>query len=183
MPHSNSYNVGQSQQPDGSTDSSMNLGQQLCFALYSSSLTMTKLYKSLLAPLGLTYPQYLVLLVLWEKDSISVGALGSRLFLDSGTLTPLLKRMQIAGWLNRTRAADDERRVVVSLTPNGHTLRHQAALVPMQVASACINDVNDANDINELSELTARLQVLRTRIATGAGVGVGSENTANPPHP
>ena len=95
----------------------MNLGQQLCFALYSSSLTMTKLYKSLLAPLGLTYPQYLVLLVLWETDSISVGTLGSRLFLDSGTLTPLLKRMQTAGWLNRARAADDERRVVVSLTP------------------------------------------------------------------
>ena len=176
MSNSNSYNVSQFKPSDGSTDSSMNLGQQLCFALYSSSLTMTKLYKSLLAPLGLTYPQYLVLLVLWETDSISVGTLGGRLFLDSGTLTPLLKRMQAAGWLTRTRAADDERRVVVSLTPNGYALRHKAASVPLQVASACIND---ANDINELSELTARLQLLRTRIATA----VGSENIALPPPP
>ena len=157
----------------------MNLGQQLCFALYSSSLTMTKLYKSLLAPLGLTYPQYLVLLVLWETDSISVGTLGSRLFLDSGTLTPLLKRMQTAGWLNRARAADDERRVVVSLTPTGQALRHQAASVPLQVARVCANDVNDVNAINELSELTARLQALRARIATG----VGSENIAPPSLP
>ena len=147
----------------------MRLDQQLCFALYSSSLTMTKLYKSLLAPLGLTYPQYLVLLVLWETDSISVGALGSRLFLDSGTLTPLLKRMQTAGWLNRVRAADDERRVVVSLTPNGHALRHQAASVPLHVASACVNDVINADDVTKLSELTARLQMLRARIATSIG--------------
>ena len=157
----------------------LQLDNQLCFALYSTSLAMTRLYKPLLSKLGITYPQYLVLLVLWETDSISVGTLGNRLFLDSGTLTPLLKRMQAAGWLNRTRAADDERRVVVSLTSNGHALRHQAASVPLQVASACISDVDDANDIKELSELTARLQLLRTRIATA----VGSENTVYPSHP
>ena len=167
MAYGNSINVARSRQSVGNTDSSMNLGQQLCFALYSSSLTMTKLYKSLLAPLGLTYPQYLVLLVLWETDSISVGTLGSLLFLDSGTLTPLLKRMQSAGWLSRARAANDERRVVVSLTPSGHALRHQAASVPVQVTSAC---TNDANDVNELAELTARLQLLRTRIATGVAI-------------
>ena len=176
MLHGNHSHVGQVKSSDGNTDSQVRLGQQLCFALYSSSLTMTKLYRSLLAPLGLTYPQYLVLLVLWETDSISVGTLGSHLFLDSGTLTPLLKRMQSAGWLNRTRAADDERRVVVSLTPNGHLLRHEAAAVPLQVASACINDVND---IKELSELTTRLQLLRARIASG----VGAENIALPSHP
>src|SRR5438876_7144972 len=92
------------------------LDNQLCFSLYSTSLAMTKLYKPLLAPLGLTYPQYLVLLVLWETDAISVNELGARLFLDSGTLTPLLKRMQTAGWLARTRDAADERRVIVTLT-------------------------------------------------------------------
>lgn len=179
MLNGNPSHVGQVKQSDGNADSQVRLGQQLCFALYSSSLTMTKLYKSLLTPLGLTYPQYLVLLVLWETDSISVGTLGSRLFLDSGTLTPLLKRMQSAGWLSRARAADDERRVVVSLTPSGHALRHQAAAVPLQVASACITDVNNANDVNELAELTARLQLLRARIASG----IGSRNIANPPHP
>ena len=175
----NSSHAGQVEASAGNTDSQVRLGQQLCFALYSSSLTMTKLYRSLLAPLGLTYPQYLVLLVLWETDSISVGTLGSHLFLDSGTLTPLLKRMQSAGWLSRARAADDERRVVVSLTPRGHALRHQAASVPLQVAGVCANDVNDVNDIKELSELTARLQLLRARIATG----VGAENNALPSHP
>jgi DNA-binding MarR family transcriptional regulator len=103
------------------------LDRQLCFALYSSSLQMTKLYKPVLAPLGLTYPQYLVLLVLWEHDAqakarrepIGVGELGQRLYLDSGTLTPLLKRMEIAGLVARTRAADDERRVALSLTDAG----------------------------------------------------------------
>ena len=79
------------------------LDHQLCFALYSSSLVMTKLYKPVLSALGLTYPQYLVLLVLWETDAVSVSDLGTRLFLDSGTLTPLLKRLETAGWLTGLR--------------------------------------------------------------------------------
>src|SRR5258707_12831368 len=86
---------------NGSAAEAQRLDRQLCFALYSTSLAMTKLYKPLLAPLGLTYPQYLALLVLWEADAIGVGELGARLFLDSGTLTPLLKRMQAAGWIER----------------------------------------------------------------------------------
>jgi DNA-binding MarR family transcriptional regulator len=136
----------------------LHLDAQLCFALYSASLAMTKLYKPLLEPLGLTYPQYLVLLVLWERDGVAVGALGERLFLDSGTLTPLLKRMEAAGWLQRERAADDERRVLVHLTPAGRALRQQARAVPRELARAtgCSAD--------ELVGLTQRLQELRTQI-------------------
>ena len=92
------------------------LDQQLCFALYSASLAMTKVYKPLLDQLGLTYPQYLVLLALWEQDGQTVSGLGERLYLDSGTLTPLLKRMESAGWIERQRDATDERLVLIHLT-------------------------------------------------------------------
>ncbi|HEY0821369.1 MAG TPA: MarR family transcriptional regulator [Rhizobacter sp.] len=136
----------------------LSLDQQLCFALYSSSLAMTKLYKPLLAPLGLTYPQYLALLVLWERDGIGVGELGERLFLDSGTLTPLLKRMESAGWLRRERAADDERRVVVHLTDEGRGLRHKAKRVPVQLSEAM------QCGLDEVTSLTQRLQQLRTHL-------------------
>jgi MarR family transcriptional regulator, organic hydroperoxide resistance regulator len=136
------------------------LDQQLCFALYSSSLLMTKLYKPVLAPLGLTYPQYLVLLVLWETDAIGVGELGTRLYLDSGTLTPLLKRMQTAGLLTRARAADDERRVIVTLSPAGRAMRRKAAGVPLEVACAT------GCDLTELTKLTTQLHVLRAHVAS-----------------
>ena len=134
------------------------LDHQLCFALYSASLAMTKLYKPLLEPLGLTYPQYLALLVLWERDGLTVGELGERLFLDSGTLTPLLKRMEASGWLSRARAADDERRVLVHLTTEGRALKRRAASVPRELAAAtgCSAD--------ELVGLTRRLQQLRTQL-------------------
>jgi DNA-binding MarR family transcriptional regulator len=135
------------------------LDHQLCFALYSSSLQMTKLYKPVLAPLGLTYPQYLVLLVLWETDSIAVGELGERLFLDSGTLTPLLKRMELAGLLQRARAARDERRVIVTLTAVGRALRRKAARVPLQVACAT------GRKLSEITQLTAQLHALRSNVA------------------
>ena len=134
------------------------LDNQLCFALYSSSLAMTKLYKPLLEPLGLTYPQYLALLVLWERDGLSVGELGERLYLDSGTLTPLLKRMEGAGWLQRERAADDERRVHVSLTAEGRALKRRAQVVPRQLADA------SGCSAQELSTLTQRLQQLRAQL-------------------
>ena len=106
------------------------LDNQLCFALYSASLAMTKLYKPLLDSLGITYPQYLVMLVLWESDGPSVSSLGERLNLDSGTLTPLLKRMEAAGWLVRKRSTEDERRVHVWLSPTGRGLQTQAAHIP-----------------------------------------------------
>jgi len=135
------------------------LDHQLCFALYSSSLLMTKLYKPVLAPLGLTYPQYLVLLVLWETDRVMVSELGERLFLDSGTLTPLLKRMETAGLLTRTRAVDDERRVIVGLTAAGRALRRKAESVPIAVACAT------GCPLDELTALTAQLQALRANVA------------------
>lgn len=131
------------------------LDQQLCFALYASSLAMTKLYKPLLAPLGLTYPQYLVMLVLWENEGLSVSTLGQRLQLDSGTLTPLLKRLETNGLIQRCRSLDDERRVEVFLSPEGRGLKRQAQPIPAQLACA------SACSLQELSELTARLHRLR----------------------
>jgi MarR family transcriptional regulator, organic hydroperoxide resistance regulator len=134
------------------------LDRQLCFALYSSSLAMTKLYKPLLDPLNLTYPQYLAMLVLWEGDAIGVSDLGQRLLLDSGTLTPLLKRLEASGWVQRERDSSDERRVLIHLTPAGRALKARAAKVPPQVicATGC--------SLDELTSLTARLKALRDEI-------------------
>jgi DNA-binding MarR family transcriptional regulator len=154
------------------------LDRQLCFALYSTSLAMTKLYKPLLAPLGLTYPQYLAMMVLWETDSIGVNELGARLFLDSGTLTPLLKRMQAAGWIERTRDSADERRVIVTLTPEGRALRRRAARVPLELAHAA------GCGVDELVSLTARLQSLRERVLSGgepANAGAFHPDSSHPP--
>ena len=136
----------------------LHLDQQVCFALYSTSLSMTKAYQPLLAPLKLTYPQYLVLLVLWQQDAISVNTLGERLFLDSGTLTPLLKRLEKSGFVTRKRALDDERRVNVSLTPAGKALREQALHVPLQVS--CNTDCS----LPELQALHAQLGKLRAAL-------------------
>jgi len=141
------------------TTDGLALDRQLCFALYASSLAMTKLYKPLLEPLGLTYPQYLVMLVLWEHDGLAVGEIGERLALDSGTLTPLLKRLEQAGLLNRLRDAADERRVRVALAAEGRALRRRAAAVPKAIAAA------SGCTLGELSELTAQLQGLRRRLA------------------
>jgi MarR family transcriptional regulator, organic hydroperoxide resistance regulator len=138
------------------------LDRQLCFALYSASLAMTKLYKPLLSPLGLTYPQYLVLLVLWERDACTVSALGDRLHLDSGTLTPLLKRMAASGWLTRERDAADERCVRLRLTPDGRALQARAAAIPPQIlcASAC--------NLEHIHALTQQLQQLRQSLSDAA---------------
>lgn len=141
-----------------STPASLLLDNQLCFAMYSTSLAMTKLYKPLLAALGLTYPQYLVLLVLWETDNLSVSSLGERLYLDSGTLTPLLKRMEQAGLLSRTRASDDERRVQVALTDAGQALREGAAKIP-----PCLMQATQCS-VTELVALTQQLQSVRSRL-------------------
>ena len=136
------------------------LDHQLCFALYSASLAMTKRYKPLLEALGLTYPQYLVMLVLWEHSGVTVSQLGERLFLDSGTLTPLLKRMESADLIKRIRAADDERRVHITLTPGGRKLKASAGKVALCVLSAtqCA--------IPELVSLTKNVQGLRQRLGT-----------------
>jgi DNA-binding MarR family transcriptional regulator len=142
-----------------SADQALLLDNQLCFALYSASLAMTKLYKPLLEELGLTYPQYLVMLVLWEGDGLMVSELGQRLSLDSGTLTPLLKRLEAAGLVSRMRDVADERRVHIHLTAAGRRLRTRAAKVPgcVLAASQC--------SIPELMQLTDRLRTLRSRLA------------------
>lgn len=116
-------------------DERLRLDRQVCFPLYAASNLFGRLYRPVLARLGLTYPQYLVLLVLWEQAPQSVGALGARLHLDSGTLTPLLKRMERAGLVTRARDATDERRVLISLTEQGARLREAVRDVPLTLAS------------------------------------------------
>ena len=108
----------------------LDLDRQVCFPLYAASNLINRLYRPVLSQMGLTYPQYLVMLVLWKNAPQSVGALGDVLYLDSGTLTPLLKRMETAGLISRTRDAEDERRVLVDLTDKGRDLRSDAEKVP-----------------------------------------------------
>ncbi|USQ97155.1 MarR family winged helix-turn-helix transcriptional regulator [Caulobacter sp. RL271] len=114
----------------------LRLDNQLCFALYGAANRMTRLYRPLLDALGLTYPQYLVMLVLWERNPQTVGALGEALDLDSSTLTPLLKRLEAGGLVERRRDPEDERRVIVALTDKGRTLRDQAEAIPEQMICA-----------------------------------------------
>jgi DNA-binding MarR family transcriptional regulator len=116
-------------------DDPLTLDRQLCFAVYAAAHAYNRLYKPLLDPLGLTYPQYLVMLVLWEADGLSVKAIGQRLMLDSGTLTPLLKRLEVAGLLARERSRTDERQVIIRLTVAGGALKTKAAGVPIEIAS------------------------------------------------
>ena len=135
------------------------LDNQLCFALYSTSLAMTKLYKPLLEKLELTYPQYLVMLVLWERDGLMVSELGERLFLDSGTLTPLLKRLESASLIARIRDVQDERRVHITLTAAGRTLKTQAAEIP-----DCILKASQCS-LPDIMALTQQVQTLRTNLS------------------
>lgn len=139
-------------------DEALQLDNQLCFALYSTSLAMTKLYKPMLEEMGLTYPQYLAMLALWQEDGLMVSELGERLFLDSGTLTPLLKRLEAAGLVARIRAIDDERRVHISLTAAGRKLKSKAAKIPgcVLTASQC--------SVPEIVSLTQQVQALRKRL-------------------
>ena len=147
---------------DARADAWLALDKQLCFALYSASLAMTKVYKPLLAPLGLTYPQYLVMLALWEHDGQSVSALGDRLALDSGTLTPLLKRLETQGRISRERDAQDERRVIVRLTPAGRQLKVEARRIPREIgrASGC--------ELTEIMDLTRQLTAMRDALTRQA---------------
>jgi DNA-binding MarR family transcriptional regulator len=134
------------------------LDQQLCFALYAASLAMTRRYQPLLAELGLTYPQYVALLALWEQDDLTVSALGEKVALDSGTLTPLLKRMAAVGWVQRVRDADDERRVRIRLTPAGRALRQRASQVPEALLA------DSGVTLAQVRRLTSDLQALRRRL-------------------
>jgi DNA-binding MarR family transcriptional regulator len=131
------------------------LEKQLCFAVYSASHAFTRAYRTLLEPLGLTYPQYLVLLVLWERDGMRVKEIGARLFLDSGTLTPLLKRLEGIGYVRRVRDANDERQVSIMLTASGIALEDKAASVPKDL-QCMIGAAGD--EIGLLAEQIARLR-------------------------
>lgn len=135
------------------------LDNQLCFALYSASLLMTKLYKPLLDDIGLTYPQYLAMLALWEEDGVTVSTLGARLYLDSGTLTPLLKRLEKAGFLTRERNEEDERQVLIRLTHEGRALKKRATDIPRKIIAA-----TGAN-VPEIINLRKRLKKLRSELA------------------
>ena len=139
-------------------DAMLQLDNQLCFALYSASLAMTKVYKPLLDELGLTYPQYLAMLVLWERDGLMVSELGDKLTLDSGTLTPLLKRLETSGYVSRIRAVEDERRVYITLTSSGRKLKTRAAKIP-----ACILSASQCS-VPELMHLTSQVQALRKKL-------------------
>lgn len=146
------------QQTSALTANVLNVDLQLCFALYSASLSMTKKYKPLLARLHLTYPQYLVLLVLWEKDGLTVNSIGERLFSDSGTLTPLLKRLEKLELIQRQRSTEDERKVIITLTKQGELLQAEAADVNMQIA--CSTGCTP----NELEELNRQVILLRSSL-------------------
>ena len=137
---------------------SLMLDNQLCFALHSTSLLMTKVYKPLLQALGLTYPQYLAMMVLWEEDGLTVGEISSRLLTDPGSLTPLLKRLEVEGLLSRTRSRDDERVVVVELTEAGRTLQEKAMGIPQCILGA------SGLELEQLRKLQADLIALRSNL-------------------
>jgi DNA-binding MarR family transcriptional regulator len=139
------------------------LDNQFCFALYSTSHAMTKTYKPLLDRLGLTYPQYLVMLVLWEHDDVLVKDIGARLFLDSGTLTPLLKRLEANGLLARIRDTVDERQVRIVLSGEGQALRARALEVPEQILCAT------RQPVSELGRLRDDLADVRHALSNAAG--------------
>ncbi|EIK95543.1 regulatory protein, MarR [Pseudomonas sp. M47T1] len=134
------------------------LDSQLCFALYSTSLLMTKVYKPLLQALDLTYPQYLTMMVLWEKDGLTVGEISTRLLTDPGSLTPLLKRLEAEGLLSRTRSREDERVVIVELTERGRALREKAKSIPGCILAATGSTVDRLRQLQgELLELRGHL--------------------------
>ncbi len=141
-----------------SQDALLLLDNQLCFALYSTSLAMTRVYKPLLDKLGLTYPQYLAMLALWEQDGLMVSQLGERLYLDSGTLTPLLKRLEASDLIVRIRDVEDERKVHITLTASGRKLKNQAAKIP-----GCIVSASQCS-VPELIALTQQMQALREHL-------------------
>lgn len=150
-------------------DQFLKLDQQLCFALYSASRAVTRAYDPLLKPLGITYPQYLVMLVLWEQNGISVKTLGERLALDSGTLTPVLKRMESQGLVQRQRSTADERVVEIHLTADGRALKSKARKVPLAIAAKAGFDPSKPGAIARLLQLREELQSLVSQLDPTGG--------------
>jgi DNA-binding MarR family transcriptional regulator len=143
---------------------SVALDDQLCFALYAASRAVTARYRPMLEALGLTYPQYLVMMLLWETDHQTVGQLGSRLALDSGTLSPLLKRLTAAGLVTRHRRVEDERSVSIALTEEGRVLRDKAFAISEEMIGAIGFKTDEFHDLME------RLRLLTERVNGGAAV-------------
>src|ERR1700759_3019134 len=139
-------------------EQALRLDNQICFAVYSASHAFNRVYKPLLDRLGLTYPQYLVMLVLWERDNIPLKDIGERLFLDSGTLTPLLKRLEKGQPIKRTRSTEDERQVLIALTAQGQALKEKARAVPMSILEAA------ACSVGELVAIKDEIVALRDRL-------------------
>lgn len=142
----------------------LKLENQLCFPLYACSREVIKLYKPFLDEIDLTYTQYIVMMVLWEEESVTVKELGKRLFLDSGTLTPLLKKMEIKGLLSRTRSAKDERNLIISITKKGEKLKEKAVTIPSRM-SRCVN--LDSQETLTLYQLLYKLLYSANRDAEG----------------
>ena len=144
------------------------LEKQLCFALYEASRATIDIYRPLLEDLGITYPQYLVLFILWERGTCSVKEIGQLLHLDSGTLSPLLKRLEAAGLITRQRRANDERVVDISLASDGHDLRERAASIPEQfVRELDLTFEEYSSLLTHLKQLTARLHARERSVARG----------------
>lgn len=135
----------------------LKLENQLCFSLYAASHLITRRYKPQLKKLGITYPQYLVLLVLWEEDGLSVNEIGAKLVLNTNTITPLLKRMEKQGLIDRRRSDTDERRVLVSLSEKGVRLREAAANIPARLAKGLIPEVLSVTETVDLREKLHRI--------------------------
>lgn len=141
-------------------DSALFLSNQLCFALYAASLAMTKTYRPLLAPLGLTFPQYVVMMALWQHKELTAGALAQTVALDAGTLVPLVRKLVTQGLLRRERSPTDERSVIIALTPAGKALQKQAHAVYAQ--AACATQCS----LQQRQALTAQLQTLRAALTS-----------------
>lgn len=142
----------------GSADQMLKLDNQLCFALYVCSKEIIRKYKPILDPLGITYTGYITMLALWEKDDITVKELGKKLYLDSGTLTPLLKKLESSGFIERSRSQSDERNVFIKLTEEGRNLKSKAEHVPQDLI--CSTDLN----MDNAAKLLSRLHILMEQI-------------------
>lgn len=141
------------------SDDPLHIDQQLCFALYSTSLAMTKAYKPLLEAVQLTYPQYLMMLVLWESDSLSLKELAQRMYQDSGALVPVLKRLEAEGYVTKRRSPSDERNLSIELTDKGRALRQKAMEINGSIRAVC------SMDDEQMLDLRHKLAALRSRLA------------------
>ena len=142
------------------TDTLLQLNNQLCFPLYAASRAVTKLYHPLLEKLDITYPQYLILLVLWEDDALTVNEIGKKLMLETNTLTPLLKRMEAKSIVKRTRSKIDERQVIIKLTDKGDSLKQQALCIPAELLEGVEDQFPLERIVRLQSDLKALLEVL-----------------------